>query len=69
MKLKYKTIELLNYFQMARIDLIDDLKMAGKDSFQEVDRPTFQGLRQEGVVCVGKGIGTDKPRLVPAKIL
>ena len=51
---------------MPGIDLKDDLEVTRKDTFQHADRPALQGLRQEGVVRIGKGLGTDVPCLVPA---
>ena len=54
---------------MSGVYLIDNLKVSGQHVLQHLDGPPLQGLREEGVVCVGKGLGTDAPGLVPSKLL
>lgn len=48
---------------MAPVDLIDDLQVTGEQVLEQVDGPALQGLRQDGVVCVGAGPHTDVPGL------
>ena len=55
--------------EMPGVDLVDDLKVAGKNTLQHVDGPAFQGLREEGVVGVGKGPGDDAPGFLPGQLL
>ena len=46
---------------MAGVDLVNDLEVPGEDVIQHDHRPPLQGLREEGVVCVGEGLGADVP--------
>ena len=55
--------------EMPGVDLVDDLKVAGKNALQHVDGPAFQGLREQGVVGVGKGLRDDAPGLLPLELL
>ncbi len=55
--------------QEAGIDLVDDLQQPGQQAFEELHRPAFQRLRQQGVVGVGHGAPGDLPGLVPLQVL
>ena len=54
---------------MAGVDLVNDLEMPGEDVIQHGHRPPLQGLREEGVVCVGEGLSADVPGLGPSQVL
>ncbi len=51
---------------MAGVDLVDDLQMSGQYFLEHGHGPPLQGLRQQGVVGVGKGLGAHVPGLFPA---
>ena len=57
------------YLEVPGVDLIDDLQVSGQDELQHGHRPALQCLREEGVVCVGKGQSADVPGLLPAQLL
>ena len=42
---------------MAAVDLLDDFKVARKQSAEERDRPLFQGLGHQRVIGIGEGLG------------
>ena len=52
-----------SYLQVSSVDLIDDLQVTRQECFQHRDRPSFQSLREEGVVSVSKHFGADTPCL------
>ena len=51
--------------QMAAVDLVDDLQMPRQQGAEEGARPLLQGLRQQGVVGVGKSMLRHVPRGLP----
>ena len=55
--------------QVAGVDLVYDLKVTGENPFNHGDGPSLEGLREKGVVGVGKGPSADCPRLLPAQLL
>ena len=54
--------------EQAAVDLVDDLQVTGQHHLEPGDRPFFQGLREQGVVRVGKSPLGQRPCLVPAKV-
>ena len=48
----------------AVVQLADDRHQLRNCFFQERDRPFFQGLCQNGVVCVGTYFGNDGDRFI-----
>ena len=57
------------YLEMARIDLVDDLKVPWEEFFQNAHGPSLQGLREQGMVGVGKCVGANGPGIVPTTFL
>ena len=55
--------------QVACIDLIDDLQVSWQYLLYHGHWPALQGLRQQSMVGVGKGLGADCPGLLPANLL
>ena len=51
---------------VAAVDLADDVEYSWGYLVDQVDIPLFECLCHDGVVGVGKGIGHDVPRLIPA---
>ena len=54
---------------MPGVDLVDDLQVPGEYAFEHAHRPALQGLGEEGVVGVSKGVNTHLPCLFPAQLL
>ena len=52
--------------QMQRVDAVDDVDVARQQTFEQLDRPGLQRLRQQRVIGVGEGRGRDVPGVVPA---
>lgn len=40
--------------QEQMVDVVDDLNVSGEEVLHETEGPHFQGLRQDGVVCVSE---------------
>ena len=55
--------------QEAAVDLLHNLVYTGQQSGEQLNRPLFQGLRHDGVVGVGAGLGGHFPGLVPGQPL
>ena len=51
----------------ATVDFFYNLIDAGKQSLENVDGPLFQGLCQDGVVGIGKGLDDNVPGILPAE--
>ena len=51
------------------VDLVDDLHMARQRLGEDLQRPGFQRLGQQGVVGVAEGGHRDRPCLVPAEMV
>lgn len=48
---------------MSLVDLVDDLQVSGQQFLQQLHRPALQGLREDGVVGVGKRAPGEVPGL------
>ena len=53
--------------QVAAVDLIDNFQVTGQQMSKQVDGPTLQSFRKDGVVGVGTGVHTDVPGLNTGK--
>src|SRR6516165_5977863 len=51
----------------ATIDFVNDLQVAREQVREEPDRPLLQGLRQQGMICVGDRATGDMPGAIPPK--
>ena len=51
------------YVKKLGVNVVDDLQMSWKKSFQQRDRPTLQRFRQHGVISVRKRTADGLPRL------
>lgn len=51
--------------KVAAVDLVDDLQMTRQKGPEHTQRPLLQGLRQQGVVRIGKRAGRRAPRRIP----
>ena len=56
---------LLDLDHKAAVDLFDDLIYTGKQAGEQLDRPFFQSLGHDGMVCVSAGLCGDLPCLIP----
>lgn len=48
---------------MPLVDLVDDVEVTRQQVFEEINGPTLQGLRQDGVIGIGTGANHDVPSL------
>jgi len=55
----------LDFIEKAPVDFIDDFKVPGQQSGEEIHRPLLEGLREQGVIGVGEGGAGDFPRCIP----
>lgn len=53
---------------MATIDLVDDFQVPRKQMSEQVDRPSLQSFRKDGVVGVGTSANTDVPGLDTSRL-
>lgn len=53
--------------QVATVDLIDNFQVTGQQMSKQVDWPTLQSFRKDGVIGVGTGTHTDIPGLNTGK--
>ena len=51
--------------QEARVDLVDDLQLAGQQLLEQLHAPGFEGFRQQGVVGVADAGRGDRPGGIP----
>ena len=58
----------ISHLEVTRVDFIHDLQVAGEEVLDHCHCPSFQGLGQERVVGVGKGLGAGVPRLGPVQL-
>ncbi len=54
-------------FAEAAVNLLNNHINPGQQAAHQVNRPSFQSLRQNGVVGVGNGVGGNLPGLVPTQ--
>jgi hypothetical protein len=59
----------LDVLQEVQVDVVDDLKVTGKEVLHEWNRPLLKSLRKDCVVRIAESLLDDAPGLVPLQTL